>query len=212
MLTFALVALMTVGSVTWSSGSLVVLEDSNKLVATWTDSNITHLGVLMHKDGQAWIYEATPGVVRRVGYTAYQRELSEQNRRRKQPIRMWIMQPQMPYSNAQLDRMQAYLDGQLGRRYSVKGYVQKRPVAGIHCAELASTALSKGERVIFASPHTQSPGAVCTEVSRVYRAAERIPLPVVPDTDSWCSQAWDEWFGFQAWCQWACLESWQFCW
>jgi hypothetical protein len=212
MLALTLAALSMLGSVTWSSGSLVVLADSNKVVSAWTDSNITHVGVLMHKDGESWIYEATPGSVRRVTLSAYCRELSEQNGQRRKPIRLWVMQPEKPYSDAQLERMQTYLDRQLGRRYSVKGYVRKRPVDGIHCAELASTALSHGERIDVPTPFAMSPGALYEKVSPVYRDPEPVTLPSRPAQSSWCSRAWDDWFGFQNWCQWACVESWQFCW
>ena len=52
-------------------GSLIFLERSNRIVELYTSGKITHVGVVLNDEGEAWVYEATPGKVRRVRVAQY---------------------------------------------------------------------------------------------------------------------------------------------
>ena len=124
MTSFALVAAMMCGTAGWDSGSVLILEHSNKPVSSFTGSAITHVALLMEIGGNPWVYEATPGKVRRVPLNTYRSELGELNERRSKKTRLWIMEPEDEFTRGQLLKLKAFLDSQLGRRYSVKGYVR----------------------------------------------------------------------------------------
>lgn len=47
-------------------GSLVFLERCNYFVERYTNAPIGHVAVAVQEEGVTWIYEATPGHVRRV--------------------------------------------------------------------------------------------------------------------------------------------------
>jgi len=212
MQTLTIAALLLCGANEWESGSLVVFEDSNKVVAVWTDSDVTHLAMLMTVGGEPCIYEATPARVRCVPLARYCHELTLANGRRRDPVRMWILEPKEPYQHDQLAQMHAYLNRQLGRRYSVKGYVRKRPAEGIHCAELASTALARGGCSDFSGPQTMSPGVVFERAKPLHRPPVEVDISARRGDASWCANSWERWFAFQSWCGWACYESFTFCW
>lgn len=212
MQTLVITALVLCGTAQWDDGSLVVLHDSNKMVAHWTDSEVTHVALLLNIDGQPWVYEATPGKVRRVPMAGYREELRELNADRRQPTRMSVLQPKRAYSARQIADMRAYLNEQIGRRYSVKGIVRGKPGDGIHCAEFVATALVRSGRFRATNVHGLRPAAIVQSAAPLHKSPVNVSIRARKTQESWCARSWKQWDGFQTWCSWACYEALLFCW
>ena len=101
-------------------GSLVLLRDSNPLVKKVTQSPWTHMGIVFSENGRQWVYEASPGGVRRVSFSnfvvdAYSRRLCYNN-----APSMYTMTPGTPFSATEVSAMHRFARSQIGRRYSVQ--------------------------------------------------------------------------------------------
>ena len=211
--TYAL-ALFLLGSTSQlDSGCLLVLEGHNKPVRAFTGSSVTHVALVMNSTKRyPMVYEAAPGRVRCVSLDKYLAEIRRFNAARRKKTSVWVMRPKRPYSRQQLTRMQSYLDSQLGRRYSVKGYVRKRPTDGIHCAEFASTALMCTGRFQFRERYRLSPGELIEQIESRHDGPYRVKLPTRQPSPSWPKRTWHRWLDFQSWCLWAYWEAFRFCW
>ena len=196
-------------------GSILYLTNSNKAVHLVTDSQITHVALLMSDSKKRrWVYEATPAQVRRIPLKEYHYELSEANAKRSKNMRLYAMRPTRTYKSTQLKRMRDYLDDQLGRRYSVKGYVRNEQGDGIHCAELVSRAIGRTGRAQFQRNYAMTPGEVVDHTSDVYADPKRLKIYARPKRKerTWCQQSWSSWSGWSSWCSWSLRESWSWCW
>ena len=192
-------------------GSLLVFEHSNKPVAQVTGSSTTHVAVLFHHGATEWVYEATPAKARRLTLAKYQLELGELNRNRSQPTSVTVLEPKYPYSELQIERMRAHAVSQIGRRYSVKGYVRGRESDGIHCAHLAAVTLEASGRFEFDEAYAISPGELVANISSLHRSPVRMTIGAGQSDESWCARSWTAWFNYGTWCRWACYETWTFC-
>jgi len=195
-------------------GTLLFLENCNSVVETTTRGRIGHVAIVLPEAGVSWVYEATPAKVRRLTVAAYYDELGRLNQRRDQDeaIRLWALAPLAPYEPRELEAMQAFLDEQLGRRYSVKNYVRGKSYDGIHCAELASRALNASGRFAFEDCHRISPQALYTAVVPSHAAARRIDVPPPAAKEPWCQRAQRRTAEYFAWCGWSLQEAWLFLW
>jgi hypothetical protein len=112
-----------------ADGTLIFLENCNSIVELTTRGQIGHAALVFHDSGACYVYEATPGKVRRVTLDDYYAELSRLNQRRAadDQIRVWLLRPKTAYTAAETAKMREYLDTQIGRRYSVRNYVKGKP-------------------------------------------------------------------------------------
>src|SRR5688500_849745 len=119
-------------------GTLVFLENVNSVVEYSTRGKIGHVALAFTDGQEAYIYEATPAEVRRVKVAEYYAELARLNKRRDDDdqVRVWMLRPKKAYSPAEIAAMRKYLDGQIGRRYSLRSYVRGKPGDGSHSARL----------------------------------------------------------------------------
>jgi hypothetical protein len=196
------------------SGTLLFLENCSSVVERATKGKIGHVAVVMRDGPSSWVYEATPAKVRRVTEQEYYAELGRINapRDKEDAIRIWAKRPAPEYSEKQLAAMRDILEGHIGRPYSVKDYVRHKPSDGIHCAELASTALNASGRFKFEECHRIHPSALYVAVDSGYGAAREVALagPVVQE--SWWVREQRRTSGWWKWCAWGCGEAWRFCW
>jgi hypothetical protein len=170
---------------------------------------VTHVALILNDGGQTWVYEATPGEVRRLVLDRYYRELADYNhgRHAEKQLRVRLYPPKVAYTDCEVAGLQTYLDTQLGRRYSIKGYVRKKPGDGIHCAELVSSALSSTGRGEFARTYGINPMTLVAQIAATHGPPQDVALPAHESEGTWCqrSRAW--WAGLFAWCGWACWET-----
>lgn len=213
---FLLVSLSLLGQATLDDGSLVVLENCNYWVERYTNAPIGHVAIAANENNQTWIYEATPGKVRRLTWDDYREELaalnSDRQRKKKEEIVTWVLEPKATLTREQTAALKRYLDGQLDRRYSVKGIVRGKTSDGIHCAELASHALNIAGLTDIDDCHKQSPVAVRDAASPVCEPAYHASFNAQIAEETWCARTWRHWTHWAAMCRWSCGEAWRFCW
>jgi hypothetical protein len=219
-------------------GTLICLENVNSVVEFSTRGKIGHVALAFADGDDAYVYEATPGEVRRVSVEEYFVELARLNKRRDDDdqIHVWALRPKKAYSEAEVAAMRKYLDSQVGRRYSLRNYVRGKPgdgghaaqigpleikiavdlkdppSEGIHCAELASTTLNQSDRYGFENCHRIHPQALYAAMMPHSAAPEEIAIPPLAVKETWCVRAQRrtaEWF---TWCGWSCQEAWSWCW
>ena len=196
------------------SGTLLFLENVSSVVEVSTRGQIGHVAMIVKDDGAEWVYEATPGKVRRLAASDYYAELAESNRRKDddEKIVIWKLTPLEAYSDEEVVRMREYLDGQVGRRYSVRNYVRTKPGDGIHCAELASSALNASGRYKFEDCSKIHPTALYRSLLATHQSPQRVSLPSPGPKRSWCVRAQERCSRWLNWCGWSCREAWAFCW
>jgi hypothetical protein len=196
-------------------GTILYLTNSSKAVHLVTDSNISHVALLLSDSKKRrWVYEATPARVRRVALSEYHHELSDLNKGRDRPMQLFALAPTKAYSSSQVKRMLSYVSAQLGRRYSVKGYVRKKQAKGIHCAELVSRAVERTGRAQFKQNYAMSPDEVVAKVASLYNDPNRLRIETRQqvETRTWCERSWAYWSGWGNLCGWSLQESWSWCW
>jgi hypothetical protein len=197
-------------------GSLIFLENCNSVVEYSTKGKIGHVAVVLNEGGEAWVYEATPGKVRRVTLDDYYAELVRINLRRDEDdqMRVWLLKPMPAYSAAEVAAMQDALDEQLGRRYSVRNYVRKKPGDGIHCAELTALALNASGRFALKNGAKIHPAALYDTLaaSEHYGPPEEFSLTPPATREAWCARAQRRTADWFTWCGWSCQEAWLWCW
>lgn len=194
------------------TGTLLYLQHSNPLVARWTRSDVTHVALAVRREKTTWVYEATPGEVRRVELQRYLEELSRQNQGNGRPMQLWALAPAEQFQDQECRRLEDFLDQQLGRRYSIRNYLRRRDGDGIHCGELAASALTETGRFHFQPFHSQAPGVLVEQMREYCRQPTQIAIPQPSEPPSWRTRTWERWTSFRNWCPWACYETWTFCW
>jgi hypothetical protein len=157
---------------------------------------------------QPYVYEATPAAVRKLVLTEYCREIAEQNRGRatEQLVQLRLYSPARPYTEIERNRLRVYLESQIGRRYSVRGYVRDRSGDGIHCAEFVSTALVRTGRYQFPPSYSISPVSLVAQIKPTHAMSVELPTGEHRSRESWCHRSWAWWSGAFTWCGWACRE------
>ena len=195
-------------------GTLVFLENVNSVVEFSTRGKIGHVALAFTDGDTPYIYEATPGEVRRVTAAEYYRELARLNKRRDEDnqIRGIALRPKRAYSDAEVAAMRKYLDSQVGRRYSLRNYVRSKPGDGIHCAELASTTLNQTDRYGFEDCSHIHPQALYAAMKPISAPPQELAIEPLQVKEPWCARAQRrtaEWF---TWCGWSCQEVWYWCW
>lgn len=195
----------------YQEGSILVLHNSNKVVGVATDSTVTHVAMLMRYNGKTYVYEATPDQVRRVPLSTYYHEIGELNQRRSRPMRVVYCKPARPFSEREIADMQRYLDSQMGKRYSLRGYVRESPGDGIHCAALVGSAINASGAAKVSNPYRQSPSTLMVCLRSLYSPGLNVRIPTPEIKPTWGERISDACRGFRMWCLWSFLESFRFC-
>jgi hypothetical protein len=208
-----LTAALLIGASPLPDGSLIFIDNSNQFVELYTGSSTTHVAVVVRDQGEAWVYEATPAEVRKVTLDAYYAELGRINQRRDDDdkVRAWLVRPRHPYNDQQVAALRKSLESQVGRRYSVKGYVRGES-DGIHCAELAASALCAAGVCQIERCQDESPAELLARVEESSIPKALLTLPEPEEQEDWCARSQRDWAGFTNWCRWSCWETWTFCW
>ena len=217
-LVWALVAVGVFTVAGWAAelpdGTLLFLENCSSVVERSTRGEIGHVALVFQDGGERYVYEATPAKVRRVTLASYYEELARQNLRKDEEdqVRVIFVAPRPEYTPEEVSRMRGFLDGQVGRRYSVKNYVRGRPYDGIHCAELASNTLNASGRYAFVDCHKINPQALYAAVAPTHVAAQRVVIPALEVQEPLSMRAARRWGRWLTWCGWSWREAWLWLW
>lgn len=213
MFAWLVVASLAVSAEPLEDGSLLFLENCSSVVQRVTHGRVGHVAIVMNEESGAWVYEAIPGKVRRLSVDDYYGELSRLNARKKEDeqIRTFVLRPEKPFTPKEREGMRRYLDEQIGRRYSVKGYVKGKESTGIHCAELASHTLNESGRYQWERCQSINPSKLQELVDPTYTNPVAVALPPHEVEETWCERAQRRWDSVRTWCSWSCGEAWGFC-
>ncbi|MFN0019584.1 MAG: hypothetical protein ACKVP0_15095 [Pirellulaceae bacterium] len=213
MYAWLLIASLATSAEPLEDGTLLFLENCSSFVERTTHGSVGHVAIVMHEEQEAWVYEAIPGKVRRLKVDEYYAELSRLNARKneEQQIHTFALRPEKPFSQTERQAMRHYLDEQIGRRYSVKGYVRGKESAGVHCAELASHTLNESGRYHWEHCHSINPSKLQELIDPTYREPAAVNVPPFETDETWCERAQRRWDSICNWCSWSCGEAWSFC-
>jgi hypothetical protein len=200
----------------FEDGTLLFLENSSNIVECYTDSTYTHVAIILSDEkGEQWLYNAEPPKVRKYRVLEYFESIGKMNESTKSKVITSIVRPQQPYTKDEVASMRAYLDGQVGRRYSIRGYLRKIAGDGIHCSEMCAAAVESTGRHNFTRSNYQiSPGYLqkVTSLSHRQQGKKLLVETKKKDRQSLCSR-WSAWWGERGTlCGWSCWETLRFCW
>ncbi len=195
-------------------GTLLFLENCSSVVERATHGEIAHVAMVFAEGGHQWVYEATPAKVRRVKLDDYLIDLARTNQRRKDKdeIGVLALRPEPEYTTEEVTKMRAYLDCQIGRRYSVKNYVRGKPYDGIHCAELTASTLNASGRYAYCDCHKINPKALYELAAPTHAAAQHLTMPALEIQEPWYVRWQRRSLGWMNWCGWSFREAWLFLW
>ena len=90
-------------------GTLIFLENVSSVVELTTRGEIGHVAMVFRDGNAAWVYEATPGKVRRLRMDEYCAELARLNKRRDddERIRALALRPKRDYAPGECEKMRA---------------------------------------------------------------------------------------------------------
>jgi hypothetical protein len=192
-------------------GTLLFVENGYNIVERFTDSSYSHVAIVV--DGQ--VYEANPPKVIKYSVEDWFTNIGKNNEGIGSPAIVEALLPNTPYSEAELKAMREYLEKQVGRRYSVKGYLKKHAGDGIHCAEMCSAALETTGRINFESENCRfSPGTLRETVESSYHR-DGMKLYVSTKKEhrrNVTERLKDYWARQTTMCKWSCIETMLYCW
>lgn len=164
-------------AITPQDGSLLFIENGNRVVQNHTDSTITHVAIILKENDDFWVYEAVPPKVRKIKLDDYFLEVQKINRRKKDrhKLKVWIANPNKPLTQDQRKLMKEYLDKQIGRKYSVSSYIDGTPGSGIHCCEITGFAFEAAGLEYSENPCADSPWDVWKKTKPFYKEREECP-------------------------------------
>lgn len=154
-----------------ADGSIVYVWNGNAVVQRYTHSKITHVGMVINIEGEPWFYEAELPKVRKMKLSEYVEKIASENvdQANGDKLGLFVMQPKVPYADSEIKLIHSHLDTQIGRRYSLRGYVhEKRMTSGIHCSALVADALNRSGRYKFQNTDSINPCALVLSVKKSY--------------------------------------------
>lgn len=173
------------------TGSLIFSRGDCLAVKVFTRSPFTHVGGVVMKDGEAFVYDSMNGVgVRKTPFAEYIRQQT--------PSTIHIVHPKQPFSEDKSVAYEQHLESQLGRKYAVKHHVTGRRCEGLHCSEYMTDALMAAETISAKQPAKVSPASLLEGVmtTSLYREGPRIELKVVdeppPADQPWYQRYWNK--------------------
>ena len=97
-------------NVTPEDGSLLFIENGNRIVQNHTDSTITHVAIIFKNDDDFWVYEAVQPKVRKIKLADYYLEIEKINTRKKEKrkLKVWISNPNDPLTEIQKELAHIY--------------------------------------------------------------------------------------------------------
>lgn len=171
------------------TGSLIFSQGDCLAVKVFSASRYTHVGAVVVKGGEPYVYDSTGGAgVRRQRLHEY---LASQG-----DACLYVLRPARPLSANRATRFERYLDSQLGRPYAIAHHLTGERCHGLHCAEYVTDGLVAGHVLQAKQPARVSPASLLEGVERaeLYRPMITVHLVPVAETqrltDSWCEQMW----------------------
>ena len=191
-------------------GTLLFVENGQNLVESYTHSTYSHVAIVI--DDQ--VYQAEPPQVKKEPLLEWFTNVGKYNEGKGSPALVVVMKPETPYSKEEVAKMRDFLEQQVGRRYSIRGYLRKVPGDGIHCAEMCSGALEASGRFSFPNHnYTYSPGELYKIIPEYRQFGKKLYVRIKDEHRRPVASRWKDWWQHKGtMCGWSCLETMTFCW
>jgi len=171
------------------TGSLIVSRGDCLAVKVYTVSPYTHVGAVVVRRGEPFVYDSTGGAGVRcqtlANYLASQDDAT-----------IHLFHPREPFSEKRAAEFETYLDRQLGTPYAIAHHVTGNRASGVHCAEYITDAFIACHLLQAKQPARVSPASLVAGITKsdLYVHAATLSLvpvqPVAQSSDSWCGQLW----------------------
>lgn len=134
-----------------------------------TGDNLVHAAIVLYINNIPYVYESrmSGGVQRNTLSVFLDRTLKRQTDHPQMGLTWQIVPPDRPYSIQELQRMKAYADSQLGRRYMVRGYWKEREVRGVHCSQYVGNIVAQSGRII-SDDYKESPKSLYDKMMKTH--------------------------------------------
>lgn len=191
-------------------GTLLFVENGQNLVETYTHSTYSHIAIVIDDH----VYEAEPPRIRKQSLLEWFTNIGKHNEGTASPALVVVMAPDKPYSKEEVGNMREYLEKQVGRRYSIRGYLRNVPGDGIHCSEMCAGALEASGRYDFSRPnYTYSPGDLHDSILDYHQFGKKLYVRVKDEYRRPVTSRWKDWWKHKGlMCGWSCVETMTFCW
>jgi len=192
------------------NGTLLFVENGQNLVECYTKSSYSHVAIVLDD----CVYEAELPEVKKYTVQEWFTNIGKYNDGKGSPALVEIQAPDKPYTKEELGKMKVFLESQVGRRYSIRGYLRKIPGTGIHCSEMCATALESSGRCNFSVQNCEiSPGDLHDWISGHHQVGNQLYVRIKPEHRRTLCSRWSDWWKHKGTaCGWSCCESLTFCW
>ena len=173
------------------TGTLLVSKGDCLAVQAYTKSPFTHVGAVVMRDGQPFVYDACKSTGVRCSTLANYLKAQIDHE-------VHVLQPRTEFSEDGAGEFARRLDSQLGRPYSVRHHLTGESVNGVHCAEYVTDALASCHVLRVQNAANVSPASLVLGVTRakVYSPLQtiRIDRQVTPEprAASWYGRLWQD--------------------
>ena len=173
------------------TGTLLVSEGDCLAVRAYTQSPYTHVGAVVIRNGQPFVYDACKSSgVRCLTLANY---LTSQI-----DTEVHVLQPSKRLTEDGAGRFARRLDSQLGRPYSVRHHLTGETVDGVHCSEYVCDALAHCRLLKVRKAANVSPASLVLGVTRsgVYSPAKTVRVVSQevkePRAATWYGRLWQD--------------------
>jgi hypothetical protein len=171
------------------TGSLIVSRGDCLAVKIYSASLYTHVGAVVARDGEIYVYDAMQGCgVRKQLLRDYVVGLHDAA---VHPFHLC-----QSLTDDEAERFEKHLEGQLGRPYAIKHHLTGNRAAGVHCSEYVTDALIAAGRLRAKQPSRVSPASLVEGVltAGVHQQAATLQLTPPPaqrvESENWFVQLW----------------------
>ena len=173
------------------TGTLLVSEGDCLAVQVYTQSPYTHVGAVVMRNGQPFVYDACKSTGVRCSTLANYLKTQINHE-------VHVLQPRKAFSEGGAGEFVRRLDSQLGRPYCVRHHLTGESVDGVHCAEYVSDALASCRVLKVRNAANVSPASLVLGVTRSHIYSPLQTIRIVrqvtsqPRAASWYGRLWQD--------------------
>ncbi len=174
------------------TGTLLVSEGDCLAVQAYTRSPFTHVGAVVMRHGQPFVYDASKSTGVRCSTLANYLKTQIDHE-------VHVLQPRTEFSDDGAGDFARRLDSQLGRPYSVRHHLTGESVEGVHCAEYVSDALATCRVIKVRNAANVSPASLVRGITRskIYEPLRTVRIAeataaLEPTATTWYGRLWQD--------------------
>jgi hypothetical protein len=174
------------------TGTLLVTEGDCLAIRIYTQSPYTHVAAVVVRNGKPFVYDSANGVG--VRCSTLKNYLSSQS-----PSEIHVFQPKHKFSRTKSDKLESWLDSQLGRPYAISHHLSGERSSGLHCSEYVMDAMQHCGVLKAKRPSRVSPASLVTGITHHRLYSKSMVVQVEPpkptpqtESDSWCGSLWND--------------------